>query len=217
MNAVPAPAPTHGSPLLWQIVEHPHDQALAALRDPETSSLAAVSWGATHLASVARVLHPQARRVLPHGRARLRSVVEADRRLQRALWRLDRRLTGDVHVAAQEVRNLEQDVEVALQEHARREHDLLDELVDQVPQREQEVLATRIADAVRSAPTRPHPDAPTSGVAGALAYRIDAGADHLRDLMDSRVVPTPHDVRAPQAVSRWGAYVMGAPFPREGD
>ncbi len=217
MTTLPAPAPSSGPALLRYALEHPHEAALAALHDPEVGSLAAVTWAATHLAAVTRVLHPLARRTLPHGRSRLRVVVDADRRLQRALWRLDRRLTGDVHGSTQEVAALEAAVAVALAEHARHETALVDELVRQLPESEQGPLAVRIGDAVRRAPTRPHPDAPVAGAAAGLAYRLDAGADHLRDLFDNRSVPTPHDERVPQVPGRWGAYVMGQPFPRRPD
>lgn len=216
MSAVPAPAPMPEPALLTRAMEEPHALALAALEDPELSSLAAVTWAATHLGAVARVLHPLARRTLPHGRSRLRAVVEADRQLQRALWRLDRRLTGDVHVASREIAALEHVVALALAEHARHERALVDELVRQVPEAEQAELVARIGDAVKHAPTRPHPDAPTSGPAAAVAYRLDAGADHLRDLLDNRSWPTPHDVRAPQVPGRWGSYVMCAPYKGEG-
>ena len=213
MTDVHTPAPGH--PLLRHALEDPHDATLAALAEPSVNSLVAVAWAATHLAAVARVLHPLARRTLPHGQSRLRVVLEADKRLQRALWRLDRRLTGDVRFAAREVGELEDLVATALEEHTRDERALVDELVQQVPESEQVSLAARIGDAVQHAPTRPHPDAPTSGPMAGLAFRLDAGADHLRDLFDSREVPTPHDVLAPRVPGRWGLYMMGKPFPRD--
>lgn len=206
-----APTPVPCAPELRHALEHPHERSRAALGDPSVSSLVAVTWGATHLAAVARVVHPLARTVLPHGRARLRVVLEADRRLQRALWRLDRRLTGDVHVAGQDVAALEADVLEALDEHAHHERGLVDELARHVPPAEQVDLATRVADAVRRGPTRPHPDAPASGRVAALAFRVDAGADHLRDVFDNRPVPTPHDVREALLPGRWGAYVTATP------
>lgn len=213
MTTVPTPAP--GQQLLRHALEDPHDATLAALAEPSVNSLVAVTWAATHLAAVARVLHPLARRTLPHGHVRLQVVLLADRRLQRALWRLDRRLTGDVRVAASEVAALEDRVATALQEHARHERALVDELVRQVPESEQASLAARIGVAVRRAPTRPHPDAPTSGPMAGLAFRLDAGADHLRDLFDNREVPTPHDVLAPRVPGRWGSYLMGTSFPHD--
>ncbi len=207
-------ATVRADPHLSHALQDPHERALAALDDADTNSLAAITWASTHLASVATVLHPVARRVLPHGRARLVAVVAADHALQRALWRLDHRLTGDVHVAGHEVQALEDAVRTALHEHVRQEAALVDELVAATTEKEQAALAGRLTTALRRGPTRPHPDAPVRGIAGAVAFRVDAGADRLRDLLDNRSCPTPHDVRPASVPGRWGSYVMGAPFPR---
>ena len=212
MSAVqPQVAPATGA--LWRALDHPHAATTVALADPEKGSLAAVTWASMHLAAVASVLHPVARRLLPHGRARLGVVVEADRALQSALWRLDRRLTGDVHVSGHNVLALQRHVTATLEQHASRERDLVEELVGRLSEPEQDALAQRVTDAARKAPTRPHPHAPVTGAVSVLAFRVDAAADHLRDVMDSRSNPAPRDVPAPRVSGRWGAYVMGAPYP----
>jgi hypothetical protein len=210
MTAVPVPA----DPGLRRELEHPHEAALAALADPGTSSLAAVTWSATHLAAVARVLHPLAGRVLPHGRERLRVLVATDHGLQQALWWLDRRLTGDMRVADHDVAALQDDVVLALERHARQERTVVDELVQHLSAPDQQALAARLATAVRHAPTRPHPDAPVHGLVAALAFGVDAGIDHARDLLDNRSWPTPHDEHAARVSGRWGAYLTAAPYPR---
>ena len=207
-------ATVRADPQLSRALKDPHERALLALDDPDTSSLAAITWASTHLASVATVLYPVARRALPHGRARLTTVAAADRALQRALWRLDHRLTGDVHVSGHVVQALEDAVRSALHEHVRQEAALVDELVAATTDKEQAALAGRLIAALRRGPTRPHPDAPVSGLAGAVAFRVDAGADRLRDLLDNRSCPTPHDVRPASVPGRWGSYLMAAPFPR---
>ena len=155
-----------------------------------------------------------AARLLPGGRDRLRPLVTSDRALQQALWWLDRRLTGDMRVSSHDVAQLQEDVVVALQEHARQERGLVDELVQHLSEPEQQALAGRLAGALRHAPTRPHPAAPAHGLVGALAFGLDAGADHLRDLLDNRSWPTPHDQAAPRVSGRWGAYLTAAPYPR---
>jgi hypothetical protein len=209
MTAVPAPL----HPQLLQALHRPHEAASAALADGQADSLAAVTWVATHLGAVSRVLHPVLARRLPEGGLRVKVLADVDRQLQRALWQLDRRLTGDVHGATREVRALEGTVAAALQQHARQEGAAVDELVQQLTGQEQVELAERLEHAVKHAPTRPHPDAPVRGPVAGIAYRIDAGADHLRDLMDNRDVPSPHDVPLPLVPGRWGSYVMGRHFP----
>ncbi len=206
-----APAPLH--PQLLQALHRPHEAAAEALGHSRADSLAAVTWVATHLGAVGRVLHPELCRRLREGDARVRVLADVDRQLQRALWRLDRRLTGDVHAAAGEVATLERGVEVALHRHARQEAAAVDELVLLLSEREQAELAERLDHAVRHAPTRPHPDAPVRGPVAGIAYRLDAGADRLRDLMDNRDVPSPRDVPMPLVPGRWGSYVMGRHFP----
>ncbi len=211
MTAVPAPL----HPQLLQALHRPHESASAALGDGRADSIAAVTWLATHLGAVARVLHPVLSKRLPEGGPRVRVLADVDRQLQRALWRLDRRLTGDVHAAAGEVGALERAVEAALRQHVRHEAAAVDELVQLLTEREQAELAERLEHAVRHAPTRPHPDAPVRGPVAGIAYRIDVGADRLRDLMDNREVPSPHDVPIPLVPGRWGAYVMGRHFPTD--
>jgi hypothetical protein len=202
-------------PRLRSELEHPHEAALAALTDPAANPLAAITWTSTHLAAVARVLHPLAQRVLPDGAHRLRPVAAADHALQEALWWLDRRLTGDARVADHEVLGLCDAVLIALDRHARLEHALVAELVQHLSGPEQEDLAGQLAAAVRRGPTRPHPNTPVHGPVAALAFGLDAAVDHVRDLLDNRSWPTPHDEPHARDLSRWGAYLTAAPYPRE--
>jgi hypothetical protein len=196
-------------------LEHPHQATLAALDDLGADPLAAITWTCTHLASVARVLHPQARRVLPDSHHRMNAVAAADHALQDATWWLDRRLTGDARVAAHDVEELKDAVRIALDLHTTLEHGLVLELVQHLTPAEQQTLAARLAEAVRRGPTRPHPNTPLRGPLAAIGFRVDAEADHVRDLIDSRSWPTPHDHPQARASGRWGAYLTAAPYPPE--
>lgn len=208
--------PVSDSPLRQEL-ELPHDTARAVLEDPEGNPLVAVAWCSTHLAAVARVLHPAARHGRPHVQDRLHELLAADHALQQALWSLDRRLTGDARVSGLELDRVRLDVLHALDAHVRREHAFLDVLLPQLSAQDQGSLAERLADAVRRAPTRPHPDSPHHGALGLLAFGVDAGVDHVRDLLDSRSWPTPHDQRAARAPGRWGSYLLGVPPARRPD
>lgn len=203
------------SPSLVDAVEQPHDHALATIEDDRTSSLVAVAWAATHLAAVERVLYPVAARVLPDGRRRVRTQLSWDRRLHKALWRLDRRLTGDVHSALEPVDLLEQDVLDALQQHAAAERSLVTELEQLLDADARRELLQRLDDAVEQAPTRPHPDTPHTRLTDGLLFRLDALGDRWRDLMDNRPVPTPRRRRPALRPGRWGSYLMAAPYPVE--
>lgn len=210
------PAPVRVDPALREELDHPHQVSLAVLQDPEASPLPAVTWCSTHVAAVARVLHPLAARVLPGGPSAVHAATEADHALQQALWTLDRRVTGDVRVAHQDLLALREDLLAALWEHVRQEQRLVDELAGRLPAAQQQALALRLASALRRAPTRPHPSAPVHGPLAAVAFGVDAGVDHVRDALDSRSWPTPHDQRPPRVPGRWGSYLMAAPYdPKE--
>lgn len=204
---------THQSLGLVDAVDHPHERALAALDDPTTSSLTAVAWAATHLAAVERVLYPAAARALPSGDRRVRAQRGCDRRLHRALWRLDRRLTGDANIADEPVGELEDEVRAGLRQHSDGERALVAELERTLDDDAQRELAADLDEIVRLAPTRPHPDTPHTRLTGGLLFRLDAMADRFRDLMDGREVPTPRRSRPPRIPGRWGSYLMGLPYP----
>ena len=216
----PAPRvpPVHASPDPGGLgdVDHAHVHVREALDDPSVNPLAAVTWASAHLASVARVLHPVATRVLPQGAELVASQAAADRRLQQALWRLDRRLTGDVHLSRAPVQELEQGVREALDRHEQGEARLVAGLRGVLDAREQRELGDRLAAVLLRSPTRPHPHA-GSWRAWAAPFWFDALVDRARDAMDNRDVPTPHRVAAPQRLGRWGAYLLGVPDPLERD
>ena len=115
---------------LLRDVEHAHRRAGAALDDPAQTPLAAVTWGSAHVAAVTRVLHPVASRRLPDGRDRVRAQAATDRRLELALWQLDRRLTGDVQLQRVGVPALVAAVRRALDAHAELEHGLVSDLAE---------------------------------------------------------------------------------------
>lgn len=210
MTSVPAAQDRAG----LRDVAAPHARVLAALDDPDTNSLAAVTWASTHLAAVERVLHPVAARLLPDGAARVRSQRAADHRLQQALWRLDRRLTGDLHLASASVPALEDAVRRGLAEHADGERDLVADLREALAPDGERALGELLDAAVRRAPTRPHPDTRHGRHGGALSFWSESVVDRVRDGLDCREVPTPHAVPVPLPLGRWGAYLMGVPYGR---
>lgn len=197
---------------LQSAVLAPHDLALAALREVDPGPLAAVAWCSAHLVAVHRVLYAAARRRLPDGQRCVRAQRASDHRLQLALCRLDRRLTGDTHLSSIPVQELADEVRARLHDHAEAEQDLVAGLLTVLSAAEQEQLGTRLAQAMQRAPTRPHPHTRHMPLAG-LVSQLDACVDRLRDLMDNRVVPTPHRIRAAREPGRWGHYLMGTPYP----
>ena len=194
---------------LLRDVEHAHRHAAAALDDPAQTPLAAVTWGSAHLAAVTRVLHPLACRELPGGRERVRAQALTDRRLELALWQLDRRLTGDVQLQRTGVPVLVAAVRRALDAHAEQERSLVAELSERLSTEQREQLGQDLERALVRAPTRPHPDTHH----GRVSFWADGIADRVRDSLDSRTVPTPHRTAVPRPMTRWGAYALGGASP----
>ena len=190
----------------------PHEMAFAALDDAEASAFAAVAWCSAHLVAAHRVLYAEAAKRLPEGPRRVRAQRAVDHRLEQAVCRLDRKLTGDTHLCATSITELAGEVRAILSEHAVGEAELVADVMNVLDDEEQERLATRLAKAMRCAPTRPHPHTRHMPL-GALVSRLDACIDRARDLMDNRVVPTPYNARLPRAPGRWACYLMGTPYP----
>jgi hypothetical protein len=202
----------HGSTALARTAAEPHDVVLQALdEDP----LAAVAWTSAHLVAVDQVLYRAMRRHVPGARARLRLVREVDRDLQRAACRLDRRLTGDHHLAELPVEQLAEQVRTCLHEHAQVESTVLEALAEALPEDDLQQLAVRMSDVMATAPTRPHPHTRHTPLSGLIA-RIDAEVDRVRDVMDNRVVATGRPRRAVRPLGRWGAYLTGTPYASSG-
>jgi hypothetical protein len=183
------------------------EAALFAARDALFAQplrpLDAVGWLSAHLAATERVLH--------------RSLAREQRRLLRAA----------AHTLQEEVRWLEQvhsgDALVSGRDAGRQRQQVLD-AIDAYAEAQRVVLTTAPAPrdegtrdlaaayrrALVSAPTRPHPHLPTRGVAGAVAFRLEAWWDRAMNTMDSRHVPTPRRERRVAAAGKWTAYLMGS-------
>lgn len=190
----------------------PHEMAFAALNDAEGSAFAAVAWCSAHLVAAHRVLYSAAAKRLPDGGTRVRAQRAIDHRLEQAVCRLDRKLTGDTHLCNISVAELADEVRGVLKQHAEGEAALVAELTTVLDQHEQEELTASLAKAMRCAPTRPHPHTRHMPLGG-LVSRLDACVDRARDLMDNRVVPTPYTARPTRTPGRWACYLMGTPYP----
>lgn len=195
---------------LLTAMNEPHDAAMRALTDPRYGAPAAIAWCSAHLVAADCVLYPAARRHVPDGRLRVQHARAVDRQLQHALFRLDRRLTGDSH-RGEVLSSLADDVWEKLWAHTGAEHGLVEDLMVALSPSQQQDLTNRLASAMASAPTRPHPYTRHTPLSGLVA-RIDACVDRIRDTMDNRVVPCGRPARAPRALSLWGCYVTGAPY-----
>lgn len=195
-------------------VTEPHARALEALDGDAPDVPIAVAWCSAHLVAADRMLYAAVQRRVPDGRRLVRGARQIDHTLQQAVCRLDRRLTGDQHLADVPVAVLVDQVRELLQAHADAEHQLVLVLEALLDRPEQQQLAASLSAATGDAPTRPHPHTRHTPASGLVA-RVDAAVDRARDAMDNRVVSVGRRQRATRPVGRWGSYLLGTPYPND--
>lgn len=144
-----------------------------------------------HLCAANAVLVPAARQWLPDGSDLTRDFGRQCRQLELAL----RRAKGKVYGQAQTVHlswgSVWSSVRTEFDTAVATERQIADALVSSLDTRAADALANRLYRLEVTAPTRPHPHAPRSGMAGSLARRMWARADRMWDSMEGRVLPQP--------------------------
>jgi hypothetical protein len=183
-----------------------HQQALGAL--DAGHAMDAVVWLSAHLAACQRTVHRTAAHVPGAARA-LSALRVADLELERVLRRVEQRHSGDSLAAQLDEHRLDDALRRALDQHSNTECDLVSGLVERLDSAGVDGLTASYDEALRHAPTRPHPHTPHRGLLGALAFRVDAIRDKVMDTMDGRHVPAPRPPREPTRPGRWGSYVLG--------
>lgn len=183
-----------------------HQQAAEALDSGH--AMDAVVWLSAHLAACQRTVHRAAAGEAATTAA-LNALRAADFELERVLRRVEQRHAGDALAAQLDEHRLGEVLRRALGRHSNAECDVVSRLVERLPAPDVDALMASYDDALRHAPTRPHPHAPHRGLLGALAFRVDAMRDKLMDTMDGRHVPAPRTSRESTRPGRWGSYVLG--------
>lgn len=197
---------------LADATQQAHAHVVSAL-PPQAPTLDGVAWASVHLAAVERALYPAVLRRLPGFRSRVRMQMAVDKRLQQALWWLDRRLTGDMASASTPVEHLVGRLLRRFDEHCAGEAALLAELCEVLDEGGQKTLAGDVAALMTRAPTRPHPHTPHLGFTDPLTFAVESWVDRIRDQMDNRSVCTPRQPRVVHPVGKWGAYLTAQPYP----
>ncbi|MCL9761956.1 hemerythrin domain-containing protein [Frankia sp. AiPa1] len=171
-------------------------------------AIAAIS---AHLSAMEAVVYPECSRRLPGGRARVAELSRLARRCASVMRGIEQYVQGDLHHPAASVASLRRDLAALLTEHARIEDELLRALDAQLSDVERARLRERFADAMRHAPTRPHPHLGHRGpLGGNVTIRLLGTFDHLLDVLDAREVAGA-PVRAPAPAGLWGWYLLGRP------
>src|SRR3954466_16322940 len=153
------------------VVEGAHEQAGAALTAGASCPLDAVVWLSAHLAAIGRVITPVATSRLGETAAVRLEGHRRDLELERMLRIAERRHSGDVLASGLDGERLRTAIVSMLDAHAETEHTRLTALADLLDDEQQRALAEAYLEALKKAPTRPHPHLPHHGLSGAIAFR----------------------------------------------
>jgi hypothetical protein len=145
-----------------------------------------------HLSAVDAVLLPAARRRLPDGAHVVHDYLHSARHLEVMLAHVKARAYGSVFEAGHHWAEVWDDVGEALAAHRRCEADLADQLTGAIDAGELDELTEKLHRAESSAPTRPHPYAPHTGLAGLVARKIMHAVDAFWDTAEGRMSPEPN-------------------------
>lgn len=148
-----------------------------------------------HLAAVDAVLLPAAGRHLPDGGQVVHDYLQAARELEVVLAHVKARAYGSVFETGFHWDDVWDDVREALAAHRVAETDLAGQLSEALDARALDRLTERLHAAEPVAPTRPHPYAPHTGLAGLVARKVLHAADSFWDAVEGRMAPTPERPR----------------------
>lgn len=169
-----------------------------------------------HLNAVDAALLPSARKALPDGAALVHVYLGAARELEVALAHVKARAYGSTFEAGHHWEAVWTDVRTALGAQRRAETDLAARLTAALELALLDELAERLHRAESTAPTRPHPYAPHTGVAGAVSRRVMHVVDSFWDTAEGRMSPTP-ERPSHKAPGRLAQYLLADPrFDEEG-
>ncbi|MCW2791154.1 MAG: hypothetical protein JWO76_252 [Nocardioides sp.] len=210
--------------VLGRSVQHTHellaarfDQASAMMRTPcqprkgyeHIDTFLAIA--SKHLAAVDAALLPAVRRSVPDGSQLVHDYLRVARELELALAHVKAREYGSVFQAGRSWGSVWADVGEALVAQRRRERELVGRLAARLDHGALDDLTERLYRSEVSAPTRPHPYAPHTRLAGLVARKVMHAADLFWDTVEGRMVPEP--VRpAHQHPGRLTQYLLADPW-----
>ena len=192
------------------------DRASAMLYTPDRPRKAAehidtlLADTAKHLAAVDAVLLPAVRRVHHDGSRVVHDYLHTARELELALAHVKAREYGSVYDVSRSWRAVWADVAAAMRRQQEAERGLADRLAAGLDPMALTALADHLHAAAVSAPSRPHPYAPHTGVSGSVARRVLHLVDSFWDTTEGRMVPDP--VRPPHGPpGRLTQYLLADP------
>jgi hypothetical protein len=210
--------------VLRRSVEHTHQNLAARLEGARTTSptLAQprkpyedidtfLAMASKHLGAVDAVLLPEVRKHVPEGAHHLvHDYVHAEKELEIALAHVKARAYGSTYEAGHAWQEVWSDVDATLAGHRGAELALAGALTDALPPGELDDVTERLQNAESSAPTRPHPYAPHTGMAGSVSRKVMHAVDAFWDTAEGRMAPEPEPPRRKKP-GLLGQYLLADP------
>jgi hypothetical protein len=163
-----------------------------------------------HLGAVDAVLLPIVRRKVPHGNRIVHDYVHAERELEIALAHVKAHAYGSTYESGISWPAAWADVDESLAQHRICERALAESLSMVMTPGELDDLAEALQSAEATAPTRPHPYAPHTGVAGQVSRRVLHAVDAFWDTAEGRMAPEPEPPSKPKPGLVW-QYLLADP------
>lgn len=209
--------------VLRHSVEHTHEnlaawlagaRAMADTRDEPRKAVEDIDTflaiASRHLGAVDAVLIPAVRHEVSHSHRLVHDYVHAERGLEVALAHIKAHAYGSTYESGFTWLEAWTEVEESLARHRIIEMGLADELSEVLTPEMLDDLAEALQAAEATAPTRPHPWAPHTGVAGSVSRRVLHAVDAFWDTAEGRMAPEPQRPSKPKPGLVW-QYLLADP------
>jgi hypothetical protein len=208
--------------VLRHSVEHTHEnlaarlegaRAMAGTREQPRKAYEDIDTflaiASRHLGAVDAVLLPHVRKV-DHGSELVHDYVRAERELEVTLAHVKAHAYGSTYESRYTWPDTWDDVDETLARHRACETALADALSAALTPAALDDLAEALQSAEANAPTRPHPYAPHTGVAGSVSRRFLHAVDAFWDTAEGRMAPVPDPPPKPRPGLVW-QYLLADP------
>ena len=209
--------------VLRHSVEHTHENLAAwlagarAMADTRAEPRKAVedidtflAIASRHLGAVDAVLIPAVRHEVSHSHQLVHDYVHAERELEVALAHIKAHAYGSTYESGYTWPEAWAEVDESLARHRISESTLADALSEVLTPEVLDDLAEALQSAEAKAPTRPHPWAPHTGVAGSVSRKVLHAVDAFWDTAEGRMAPEPQPPAKPKPGLLW-QYLLADP------
>ena len=148
-----------------------------------------LAMASKHLGAVDAVLVPAVHAQVEGGDRLVHDYVHAEKELELALAHVKARAYGSAYDVDRSWTSVWDDVGESLTAHRGSERALGEALTDALDPQALDDLTERMQNAEAGAPSRPHPYAPHTGVAGQVSRRVLHAVDSFWDTAEGRMVP----------------------------